>query len=164
MFILHHSFRYGKGLADILGEYVYTKEFRGNPDAKTDIIVLNAPKVSPPAAHSSMEEKEAILKYVKGYLADKDYAVLTPYKDQKALLSMTLQHDDIYTIHGSQGREWDTVIISMVSDKPDGFLDVRLMNTAVSRARKRLIICCDADRWKNFEKHLIGGIVKRACS
>lgn len=36
---------------------------------------------------------------------------------------------------------------------------LKVINTAVSRARKKLIILCDYSYWKNQNKQLIGKIV-----
>ena len=69
--------------------------------------------------------------------------------------------NNVMTIHSSQGREWDTVIIS-VCDNDTTNRDVKLrftsslepysglnvINTAVSRAKKNLIIVCDYEFWK----------------
>ena len=64
------------------------------------------------------------------------------------------------TIHSSQGREWDTIIISICDDdgtnRPiplrftssvDGYGGLKVMNTAVSRAKKRIILVCNHDFW-----------------
>jgi len=69
----------------------------------------------------------------------------------------------ILTVHGSQGREWDTVILSVVDTNDKWFVDSRksiskglnLINTAVSRAKKNLIIVCDVDYWSNQYGQLI---------
>ena len=66
------------------------------------------------------------------------------------------------TVHRSQGREWDTVIISIRDNECTSAslrltftstvktLDgARVINTAVSRAKKRLVIVCDTDFWMN---------------
>ncbi len=80
------------------------------------------------------------------------------------------------TVHKSQGREWDTVILS-VQDGEDCVRDVplrftssstatgmKVINTAVSRAKKRLVIVCDRGFWLPKEEELIGALVSdRVC-
>jgi superfamily I DNA and/or RNA helicase len=47
-----------------------------------------------------------------------DFVILTPYKKQIRLLNNYLPQErndlKILTVHGSQGREWETVILSVV--------------------------------------------------
>ena len=94
---------------------------------------------------------------------DKDYCILTPYTDQVSLLQRNLQRarqeERISTIHKSQGREWNTVILSVVdgSTIPLWFTDsnhgisqgLYVLNTAISRAKKKLIIVYDANFWRS---------------
>ena len=87
--------------------------------------------------------------------------MLTPYKNQVALIASALkgEEENVMTIHASQGREWDTVLFS-VSDTHDMFFTnslifPRLLNTAVSRAKRRLILVCDTSFWDHQEKQFI---------
>lgn len=72
------------------------------------------------------------------------------------------------TIHKSQGLEWDTVILSAVDAEEMFFTDstkIRgnaLLNTALSRARKHLVIVCDADCWAKRPQQLLGRLVLAA--
>ena len=78
--------------------------------------------------------------------------------------------DSVMTVHGSQGREWDTVIFSVVDTTDMWFTNSlhpksdgkKVINTAVSRAKKKLIIVCDAEYWKPMEKQLIGKLLSVA--
>jgi senataxin len=80
-------------------------------------------------------------------------AVITPYREQKALLrkrfeelwgKKTLKNVAIETIDSYQGRQVDVVILSCVRAGSGGGLgfvnDVRRMNVAITRARKSLWI------------------------
>ena len=75
--------------------------------------------------------------------------------------------DNILTIHRSQGREWDHVILS-VTDTQDMFftdsLNLRsegkkIINTAVSRAKKSLVIVCDCSYWTKQENQLVAKLL-----
>ena len=79
--------------------------------------------------------------------------------------------DCVMTVHASQGREWDTVVFSVADngvvsrDVPFRFTSSetevgrRLVNTAVSRAKRRLVLVCDRDHWMQKEGELIGGLL-----
>ena len=167
-YILHHTFRFGNALAKVLSHYVYTDQFFGNPDVDTKVLVIDVPKFSEKERNVNHKECEAIKKYIQDQKISTNYAILTPYKNQqKALLSTVFSKDEtdrdehVFTIHGSQGREWDVVIISVVTtNNGRWFLTPRLMNTAVSRAKKQLVIVCDASSyWAGQTNHIIGGLI-----
>lgn len=83
--------------------------------------------------------------------------IITPYKEQVRLLKKQLraspmlsdfaQYVDINTVDGFQGQERDVVYISLVrSNKRNkiGFLsDIRRMNVALTRAKKKLVVVGD---------------------
>ena len=76
----------------------------------------------------------------------------------------------VHTIHNSQGMEWDYVILSVVDTTDKWFTNSRspisngknIINTAVSRAKKFLIIVCDADYWKSQQDQLLGKLLNIA--
>ena len=90
------------------------------------------------------------------------------------LKEANLPEEIVMTIHGAQGREWDTVMLSIVdsSDKEKWFTTVKkqgsngkmVINTAVSRARKKLVIVCDEDYWRKEanKEEIIYGILQCA--
>lgn len=85
-------------------------------------------------------------------------AVISPYKQQVQLLQELLQHApelqnhrnkiSVNTIDSFQGQERDIVYISMTRSNTDnkiGFLsDIRRMNVAMTRARKKLVVIGDS--------------------
>jgi ATP-dependent RNA/DNA helicase IGHMBP2 len=85
-------------------------------------------------------------------------AVISPYKEQIRILKehlpdfpLLLLHQGkitVNTIDSFQGQERDIVYISMVRSNPDGeigFLsDIRRMNVAMTRARKKLVVIGDS--------------------
>jgi hypothetical protein len=77
-----------------------------------------------------------------------EIVVLTPFRSQRALIRMLMQHRNlgniaVRTVHSSQGMEYHSVIFDPV-DGSSAFLreyDARcLVNVALSRAKARLII------------------------
>ena len=86
-----------------------------------------------------------------------DIGIISPYKEQRELLKDCLQTFDysnylvneleVKTIDGFQGEERDVIYISLVrsnSNSEIGFLsDIRRMNVALTRAKKKLVIIMD---------------------
>ena len=79
---------------------------------------------------------------IPDYVTDlKETGIIAPYKNQVEVLSKEVEGIDAATIHKFQGREKDTIIISTVDDEISDFADdPYLLNVAVSRAKKRLIL------------------------
>jgi ATP-dependent RNA/DNA helicase IGHMBP2 len=85
-------------------------------------------------------------------------AIISPYKQQIHLLKEQLTHSpsllrygdkvSVNTIDSFQGQERDIVYISMTRSNPEGeigFLsDIRRMNVAMTRARKKLVVIGDS--------------------
>lgn len=85
-------------------------------------------------------------------------AVISPYRQQVELLKEQLLHSPLLSLYGDrltvntidsfQGQERDIVYISMTRSNPEsriGFLsDIRRMNVAMTRARKKLVIIGDS--------------------
>lgn len=83
-------------------------------------------------------KKEIIPRYVDN--AD-ETGIIAPYKDQVLALEKEFIDIDVSTVHKFQGREKDTIIISTVDDEITDFVDdPYLLNVAVSRAKKKLIL------------------------
>ena len=68
-------------------------------------------------------------------------AIIAPYKNQVEALSREINDIDIATVHKFQGKEKENIIISTVDDEISDFTDdPYLINVAVSRAKKRLLL------------------------
>ena len=86
-----------------------------------------------------------------------DIGIISPYKEQRELLKESLltfdysnylvNELDVKTIDGFQGEERDVIYISLVRSNPNseiGFLsDIRRMNVALTRAKKKLVVIMD---------------------
>lgn len=167
-FDLTHTYRFGEKLASVLAQFVYSNDFHGNVQHSTEIYFLNATHIKTmQQKRISQTECDAISTYVHTHL-DEQIGVITPYKNQrellcKMMLRTTGQADNVFTVHGSQGREWDTVLLSVVDTTDKWFTDSeriesngrKLINTAVSRAKKKLIIICDVNYWARQSTQLI---------
>lgn len=79
-----------------------------------------------------------------------DIAVIAPYAAQVRLLrdQLPIEELEVDSVDGFQGREKEAVVISLVRSNPNGeigFLaDVRRMNVAMTRARRKLLVIGDS--------------------
>lgn len=101
-------------------------------------------------------EAEFVLKYTQQLLTHcqpnaPQIGIISPYAAQVSLLKELFKENGfipINTIDGYQGQEKDIIIISCVRSNTDGeigFLkDIRRMNVALTRARKKLVIVGDS--------------------
>jgi hypothetical protein len=175
---LRHTHRFGAQLAEVLNQYVYQNGFGSNQErGETEIYVVDTSSAVPQPRNQyekptreSEEEVFAIRQFLQTNPLS-DFAIITPYVNQVKILGKALPSERsdgrIMTVHASQGKEWDNVILSVVDTDKKWFTDTRseksrglfLINTAVSRARKRLIIFCNAPYWKKQNGQLIKGLL-----
>ncbi len=168
---LIRSYRMGTRLAAVLAGEVYSSRLVGATEHQTKILYINVPreKNRPNEDKNRYNEGEcrAIAAFVDAH-RDLEIGVITPYKNQKNALRRLLPEEiEVNTIHGSQGREWDCVMISVVDSADKWFTDSlsklsngkKIINTAVSRAKKYLILVCDAEYWASREKQLLGKLL-----
>jgi superfamily I DNA and/or RNA helicase len=100
------------------------------------------------------QEAELVCRKVRALLdagvVAADLAVIAPYAAQVRLLRerLPLPGLEIDSVDGFQGREKEAVVISLVRSNPEneiGFLaDVRRMNVALTRARRKLVVVGDS--------------------
>ena len=177
---LIETYRFGSELADVLDSFVYQNGFIsavGRGDFKLQYIdAVNTQ--SPPGGRVNPSEVEVIRKLLADGI-EGSVAILTPYKNQASELKKHLKGlidiNNIITIHRAQGQEWDTVIISVVDYMKRGaygmfFTDstqskskgLKVVNTAVSRAKKRLILVGHRRFWITQEDQLLGELFRKA--
>lgn len=104
-------------------------------------------KLKDPKSIINLAEAETTLEIVDFYqklgIDDKDIGIISPYADQVSLIKNKTDIE-VKTVDGFQGREKEIIIISTVrsNDKGKiGFLsDLRRLNVALTRAKRKLII------------------------
>lgn len=173
---LNSTYRFGNNLAEILGKHVYNEAFKSsNSNGQTNIFYIDAGANDGFNSRTSINEVNSILALKNKLIRSNktDFAILTPYKNQIKLLNnyLPMERNDlkILTVHGSQGREWDTVILSVVDTNDKWFTDsaqlkskgLKLINTAVSRAKKQLIIVCDINYWSDQKGQLLTDLINK---
>lgn len=111
---------------------------------------------TPADSDSKRNEGEADLaarevkKLLQGGLRPQDIAVIAPYDGQVQRIRQLLAHEpelEVDTVDGFQGREKEAVVVSLVRSNDEGELgfvaDIRRINVALTRARKKLIVIGD---------------------
>ncbi len=166
------SHRFGDNFAEILDECIYMNGITGVSEHPLRIECLNAVS-GKRDKRENYEEVKIIGEFLmENPMETDEYVILTPYKDQVGLLKYYLPEakDNVLTVHGSQGREWDTVILSVAdsgsverevplrftSTVDEASIGRKVINTAVSRAKKNLVVVCDRKFWSAKEGELIG--------
>jgi ATP-dependent RNA/DNA helicase IGHMBP2 len=123
---------------------------------------------------SNPEEAAFLLKHLAGLTAKlqdayttlnfPSIAVISPYKEQVETLKEQFLHSpnlqsfsaniSINTIDSFQGQERDVVYISMTRSNTEGIIgflsDIRRMNVAMTRARKKLVVIGDSATLSQF--------------
>ena len=162
---LYNTYRYGQSLADLLSRIVYEKygmKIRSKVEGDITIYHLQVPYEYNRTTKTNLFEKIQTQK-----LADElevDFMVLTPYRKQRI--------DGGLTIHRSQGEEYDVVILSLgrIYNEGGHFVDstkfegASLLNTAISRAKRALIVVADRHKWANAPSQLVTQLIENAIS
>ena len=172
---LTQSHRFGTNLARVLDRFVYRNGLSGFPEGGDLSIECLDVVCDHRDGRENLPEALAIRQFLREESPDaSEIAILTPYSVQLALLKRKVgrkYRDSVMTVHGSQGREWDTVILSVADngiasrDVPLRFtsshtpIGMKVVNTAVSRAKRRLVLVCDRGFWSSRKDELIGGIL-----
>lgn len=107
--------------------------------------VLMAIKTAPghhTRGHYNQREIDVVRQEIMPTLNDEtDIGIITPYNQQVSEFNHQLPTLETATIHKYQGREKDTIIMSVVDDEITEFADdPNLLNVAISRAKKRFYL------------------------
>lgn len=85
----------------------------------------------------------------------KETGIIAPYNNQVQSLKEQIDGIEQATVHKFQGKEKDTIIISTVEDEITDFVDdPYLLNVAVSRAKKKLILVVTGNE-QNKERNIM---------
>ncbi len=83
-------------------------------------------------------KNEIIPKFISN---PEETGIIAPYKNQVEAISREISNIDTATVHKFQGKEKENIVISTVDDQISDFADdPYLINVAVSRAKKKLIL------------------------
>lgn len=92
--------------------------------------------------HFNQREIDVITKEILPESTDSaSTGIITPYRSQAEAINQAIEKDIASTVHKYQGRECDTIIMSMVDNTPTEFSDdANLLNVAISRAKTKLCL------------------------
>ena len=112
---------------------------------KDEENVLTAIRISPghhTRGHYNQREIDVVRQEILPKLnADDDIGIITPYNHQVDEFNRQLPGVETATIHKFQGREKDTIIMSVVDDEISEFADdPNLLNVAISRAKQHFCL------------------------
>ncbi|RDU60366.1 AAA domain-containing protein [Helicobacter sp. MIT 14-3879] len=162
--------RYGNNLAQILDKYIYHNGLQGR-GATTEVYYIDSKSYGEKHQYGvsqhneSIAEANAIVNIIRDF---RDYGVLTPFRDQqKLLIAKGIPRNHVFTIHKSQGKEFDTIIFSPVKFSKymtDSYNQSALftLNVAISRLKRELILVCDYDFWIRRSGQLICSLLQIA--
>lgn len=168
---LTYSHRYGKNLTQILDSFIYKINLDGLC-TPTRLEYADSGKHEPKENELISENEVKLIKTIVENLSktNEDFGIITPFVKQKGSILSELPSlrgsERVMTIHGSQGREFDTIIISPVmlhyhltNSKNKNALHA--INVAISRAKKRLIIVCDYEFWRAQRDQFLSAILEQ---
>lgn len=122
------------------GELIIMTADKGEKDV---LSVVKTVKGNHERNHYSQRQIDVIKNEIipKYALNPEETGIIAPYKNQAEALNREITEIDAATVHKFQGKEKENIIISTVDDEISDFADdPYLINVAVSRARKRLML------------------------
>ena len=122
------------------GELIIMTKDNGEKDV---LLAKKTSKGNHARDHYSKRQIDVIKQnIITEYSLDADETgIISPYRNQVNALNDEIGEFEIDTVHKFQGREKDNIIISTVDDEISDFVDdPNLLNVAISRAKKRLMI------------------------
>jgi AAA domain len=172
---LTRTYRFGQNLAALLDELIYGDiGFTSALEDGSQVEIVVVPSARSDGARCNRNESHAVGDWIQQN-GTANVACLAPYKNQVAELRNSLPRelrDDVMTVHGSQGREWDNVILSVTDTMQEPYftdtgipIGKLVMNTALSRARKRIVLVCDTHIWsrrRDARRQLISRLILAA--
>ncbi|WP_315072478.1 AAA domain-containing protein [uncultured Clostridium sp.] len=113
--------------------------------------------------HYNQRQIDVIVKEILPKLYEEEsIGIVSPYRNQINELKSVINNENVEvdTVHKYQGREKESIIISTVSDTRDEFMDnANLLNVAISRAEKKLIIVV-SDNEELLNNSNIGDLIR----
>ena len=143
--LLREHYRCHPKIIDFCNKRFYDGELLPMTIDQNEDKVLEVIRTTPgnhARGHYNQREIDVIVKEILSEYKEEDsVGIITPYRDQAYAINQAIGRDIASTVHKYQGRECDTIIMSMVDNYPTEFSDdPNLMNVAISRAKNRLCI------------------------
>lgn len=171
LFTLTATYRFGVELSTVLTKFVYPFSLSSMASSVSLFYVACRHSIDD-SSTVSISERNACVALLNFLIAHQlDCAALTPYRKQLATIAASAPEaaaqERVLTVHASQGREWDIVLLSVVDGKRKFFMNSSIdvgrhvLNTAISRTRRAIVLLLDPCYWKG-ENQIISELMKTA--
>lgn len=172
-FTLTQTYRYGNNLAQLLNTYIYKNDLRGL-STHTYLYCLDISQMPKTQPLDKANHNEALqcCNLAREFLnTHQDFAILTPFVNQRQLILKLMpalyREECVWTIHSSQGQEFDYVLFSPVIlhyhlNNSNNQNALFALNVALSRAKKGIILVCDKIYWLQQKNQFLSDLVRIA--
>ena len=148
--LLREHYRCHPKIIEFCNQHFYNGELVAMTDDNGEDNVLQVVQTvegNHARGHFNQREIDVIVQEVLPQYADSgSIGIITPYRQQADEINKALGKDIASTVHKYQGRECDTIIMSMVDNKPTEFSDdPNLLNVAISRAKTHLYVVTNSN-------------------
>lgn len=148
--LLREHYRCHPKIIEFCNQHFYNGELVAMTDDNGEDNVLQVVQTvegNHARGHFNQREIDVIVQEVLPQCADSgSIGIITPYRQQADEINKALGKDIASTVHKYQGRECDTIIMSMVDNKPTEFSDdPNLLNVAISRAKTHLYVVTNSN-------------------
>lgn len=149
--LLREHYRCHPKIIEFCNQHFYNGELVAMTDDNAEDNVLQVVQTvegNHARGHFNQREIDVIVQEVLPQCADSgSIGIITPYRQQADEINKALGKDIASTVHKYQGRECDTIIMSMVDNKPTEFSDdSNLLNVAISRAKTHLYVVTNSNK------------------
>lgn len=149
--LLREHYRCHPKIIEFCNQHFYNGELVAMTDDNGEDNVLQVVQTvegNHARGHFNQREIDVIVQEVLPQCADSgSVGIITPYRQQADEINKALGKDIASTVHKYQGRECDTIIMSMVDNKPTEFSDdPNLLNVAISRAKTHLYVVTNSNK------------------
>ncbi|WP_407381385.1 AAA domain-containing protein [Helicobacter sp.] len=170
--ILRQTHRYGDNLAKILDHHIYHNGLCGKNEP-TQLYFIDCKSSSQTLQNQGTQDKMShaeaqVIAKLFPTLDPASSAIITPFVRQRKLLyEYKIPYKHTWTIHGSQGQEFECVVFSPVMlhyhlTDSRNLNAAYALNVAISRIKKCLILVCDYAYWINRPEQFLTEILRHA--
>lgn len=143
--LLREHYRCHPKIIEFCNRHFYNRELVAmtTDDGEKDVLqVIRTVPGNHARGHLNQREIDVITQEVLPECAESaSIGIITPYRAQAEAINQAIGKDIASTVHKYQGRECDTIIMSMVDNSPTEFSDdANLLNVAISRAKTKLCL------------------------
>lgn len=143
--LLREHYRCHPKIIEFCNQLFYNGELIAMTTDKGEKDVLQVIRTVPgnhAKGHFNQREIDVITQEVLPECSESEsLGIITPYRVQAQSINQVIRKEIASTVHKYQGRECDTIIMSMVDNNPTEFSDdANLLNVAISRAKSKLCV------------------------